>query len=94
MSGGREKRAAGHPVQNNSHGYEWFFVPRIGCIFVDGDSSLNTARSRTTAYTIAVHKALGRRLAWLVLTRPCRREMGYVGPVSKLRKLKSCYFQD
>ena len=58
VSGGREKRAAGYPVQNNSHGYERFFVPRIGCIFVDGDSSLNTPGAEPRR-VCAVHKALG-----------------------------------
>lgn len=72
VSGGREKRAAGYPVQNNSHGYERFFVPRIGCIFVDSDSSLNTPGAEPRR-VCAVRKALGRRLAWLVLTQPCRR---------------------
>lgn len=90
MSGGRERELAGHPVQNNSHGYEWFLFPRIGCIFVDGDSSLNTPGAEPRR-VCAVHKALTQARLAGPHTALQEGEMGYVGPVSKLRKLKSCY---
>lgn len=59
----------GSPIQNNSQGYEWFFVPRTECIFVDSDSLQNTPVLEPQ-YVCAIYQALGHRLAWLILTQP------------------------
>lgn len=63
------KEHFGYPVQNNSQGYEWFFVPRTGCIFVDGDSPL-TMPVIEPQHVCAVYRALGHRFAWLIFTQP------------------------
>lgn len=66
---GAGKKSFGLPVQNNSQGYKWFFVPRTGCIFVDSDSSPNMPVIEPR-HVCAVYKALGHRFAWLILTQP------------------------
>lgn len=86
--GGRERRAIGYAVQNNSQGYEWFFVPRAGCIFVDSDSSLKTPVTEPR-HVCAVYKALGHRLPAEPHTTLRGGKMGHLGPISKMEMFRT-----
>lgn len=66
---GQGKERCWAPCLNNSQGYEWFFVPRTGCIFVDNDSSSNLPVIEPQ-HVCTVYKALGQRFAWPILIQP------------------------
>lgn len=80
MSGGRKREQLG-TLSRTIVTDMVVFVPRIGCIFVDGDSSLNTPGAEPRR-VCAVHKRWDAGSPGWSSHGPAGREMGYVEALS------------